>query len=299
MHKPYFLTIFVGVFSFSGLLQAQDSLPPRQYVYQTFKDTRVINIQSVEVLQKNTMDFRIMHRFGDLFGAGGGWQTFYGLENVADVSIGLEYGATHQLTLGVSRTKGAGELTRLLNGQAKYRLMHQTTDNAIPLSMTVVGTASFSSMPRGPRSPISPSVSDFPKFAHRWAYAVEWHVAKKFSHRFSLQLSPTLVWRNYVPNGDHNLLLGMNLASRLQLTKVFGILVDANLPVSSLRWGRNSGYYFPLGIGLEVETGGHVFQLNFTNSKGVMPTDYLPYTRSNWLDGAFRLGFTISRVFRV
>ena len=287
-------------FGLAAQTAADDLSPiqPKQYTYQTFKDTRVINAPSVEVLQKHLMDFRIVHRFGDLLGPRGGWPSFYGLERVADVYLGLEYGLGHRTTLGFSRTKGAGELSRLLNAQLKYRFLHQTNGEEMPVSLTGVWTTSLSTMTQGPNLPANPSLSDFPKWQHRLVYAYELHLARKFSDQFSLQIGSTAVWRNYTLQGQSNLLLGLNTAGRIQLSKTLGLLFDANFPLASYYWADNT-LYFPLALGLEIETGGHVFQLNLSNTEGIMPTDYLLYTRSSWLRGGFRFGFTISRVFRV
>jgi hypothetical protein len=90
----------------------------------------------------------------------------------------------------------------------------------------------------------------------------------------------------------------LGVGTRIQLSKVFGIIADATFPFSDLRTSDN-GFYPAVGVGLEIETGGHVFQVNFTNATGIMETDYIPYTTSNWADGEFRLGFTVSRVFNL
>ncbi|MCH2043170.1 MAG: DUF5777 family beta-barrel protein [Saprospiraceae bacterium] len=293
--KSTIIYIFVLCFGLSLYSFGQD----KQYTYQTFKDTRIINTQSVEVLQHRQLDVRISHRFGDMFGANGGWQTFYGLENAADIAIGCEYGLMNKLTLGLHRTKGAGQLRQLLNGVAKYRILHQTNGNEMPISMTVVGGVGLSTMRKDTVN--KQSLANFPKgFAHRLLYSLELHVARKFGDAFSLQLSPSFVWRNNVLEGDENALFGVGIAMRIQLSKSLGLILDGNFPLSSSRFTSDSGYFshIPLGLGLEMETGGHVFQINFTNASGIMLYDYLPNTDANWGLGQFRLGFTISRLFR-
>ncbi|HHS95995.1 MAG TPA: hypothetical protein ENJ45_05335, partial [Phaeodactylibacter sp.] len=106
-------------------LQAQEVKEKSQKIFDTFKDRRIINSHSIETLQKRQLDFRIAHRFGDIAGDAGGWATFYGFENAADVLIGLEYGLTDRLTLGMFRTKAAGPLKALIHTQAKYSLVQQ------------------------------------------------------------------------------------------------------------------------------------------------------------------------------
>jgi hypothetical protein len=124
-------------------------------------------------------------------------------------------------------------------------------------------------------------------------------VARKFSSRFSFQFGGGYSHRNIVLDFDENDLFFVNAAARIQLTKVMGLILEGSFPFSELRTAEN-GYYPPLGVGFEFTTGGgHVFQINLTNATGLMETDYIPYTTSNWSEGQFRLGFTISRLFKI
>lgn len=265
-------------------------------VYQTFKDTRVINAHSTETLKAGYMDFRIGHRFGDFAGPAGGWETFYGLENATDVMIGFEFGVTDNIMVGINRAKGSGPLRQNVNGIMKVRLAEQDLDSGLPFSLAVLGQGSISTMPK---SPTEGQINFFAKFAHRMAYHAEVITARKFSNYFSLQLSAAWTYRNIVPSLDKNDLVSVGLASRIQLTKSMGIILDGRYVFSDIRNSEN-GYYPPLGIGIEWETGGgHVFQMNFTNASGISQTDYIPYTQSNWLDGGYRLGFTIGRQFKI
>lgn len=279
----------VGFCLVANFLSAQD------LVQQTFKDYNVINTHSVETLPARKLDVRIGHRFGDLVGARGGWDSFYGLENAQDVMIGAAYGITDKFSVGLHRTKGAGSLTRLVNLTGKYRLLHQKTDGSMPLSLTFLGITSISTMIKSD----SPDVlNSFPKGSHRLVYCAQLLMARKFGNAFSLQLIPSYVHRNLVTREDENGLFSLGLATRVQVTQVMGIIADATFPISTLRTAEND-YYPSIGIGFEFDTGGHVFQLNFTNATGIMETDYIPYTQTNWADGEFRLGFTISRLFNL
>ncbi len=277
------------------VLPAQDEPPLR-----IFKDTRVINTHSVEVLQKRKLDIRIGHRFGDLAGANGGWANFYGLENAADVMIGAEYGVTDRLTAGLYRSKGAGDLRALVNPFLKYRFIAQEEKGA-PVSLTALTLGTISTMQRNTEST---GVNSFPKFSHRMAYAVQVMLARRFNDRLSLQIIPSFTHRNLVAFEDTNDVFSMGMAGRVQLTKVIAFVADFTLPLNGLQSPFQEdpeGFeYFPaLGVGLEWDTGGHVFQLNLTNAEGIMETDYIPNTTTNWLDGEFRIGFTISRMFNL
>ncbi len=263
--------------------------------FETFKDTRVINTHSVETLHSGKLDIRIGHRFGDLVGSSGGWQTFYGLENAADIMIGGEYGISRTLTIGLNRTKGSGPLKRLVNGIVKYKILKQKKDNSMPFTVTLLGVTSASTMAKSTNPEV---LNFFESFSHRFIYTGQILIARKFSDNFSLQLIPSYTHRNIVGFNDENGLISLGFASRIQLNKVFGIIIDGTFPFSDLRTSDN-GYYPAIGIGLEIDTGGHLFQLNFTNATGISETDYIPNTFSNWGDGEFRLGFTISRTFNL
>lgn len=279
----------------------------QNYTHQTFKDRRVINTQSVETLPKRKLDVRIAHRFGDFAGENGGEQTFFGLENAADVSIGVEYGLTDNITISLLRSAGSGSipggpsgLRQLWNLIGKYRILRQSDDGLMPLTLTVVGMGTISSAKKVEVQPDNaPSIiQNFPEFGHRVAYNVQLLLARKFSPGFSLQLIPAYTHRNLVAFNDENGIFSLGAATRIQISKVFGIVADATFPFSDLRTSDN-GFYPALGIGLEIDTGGHVFQVNFTNARGIMETDYIPYTTTDWTEGQFRLGFTISRLFNL
>lgn len=293
--KPSFtvlLIIMVLMSTNHALLQAQEA----EYVYQTFKSTRLVNTQSVETLQKRRLDIRIGHRFGDIAGDFGGWSTLYGLEAVADVMIGAAYGITDNLTVGLNRTKGAGDLKMLINTNVKYRLLAQKTDNSIPVSLSLYGNMSISTMQKVDNPTL---INNFPNFSDRMAFAAQVLVARKFNDYISLQLTPSYVHRNSVLNTDDtNGLFSLGLAGRFAISRHHAILIDATLPFSSLRTSDN-GYHIPMGIGWEIDTGGHRFQINLVNSRGFMENDYIPYSTDNWLDGQFRIGFIISRWFNL
>ena len=123
-------------------------------------------------------------------------------------------------------------------------------------------------------------------------------LARKFSDRFSVQLTPTYIHRNLVEVGAENDIVSIGIAARLQLSYSFALVLDYDYPIVGGVTDAAT-YQAPLGIGLEIDTGGHIFQINFTNARGMMPNDYIPNTFSNWGDGEFRLGFTITRVFNL
>ena len=285
MIQRIYFSLFL-IFSMSLFTQAQEN------IFQTFKDTRVINSHTVETVQHRKLDFRIGHRFGIVKT---GWSNLYGLETATDVMFSFEYGVSDDLTIGINRTKGAGRLSALLNGVLKYKILQQKTDNSMPVSLTLLAVPTISTMEK---STIPTALNFFEKTSHRMAYTAQVLIARKFSERFSFQVMPSYTHRNIVPSEDTNGIFAVGAAARIQLNKVFGIIADLTLPVTDDR-PATENFYAPMGIGLEMETGGHIFQVNFTNAQGISENDYIPYTQSNWGDGEFRLGFTISRLFNL
>lgn len=285
-----------------GLLFCKDAWS-QDLVFQTFKDRRVINVHSVETLPKRKLDVRISHRFGDFAGDNGGFKTVYGLENASDVLLGAEYGMSDQLTVGVFRTKGAGVLPdgtpglrQILSGVYKIRLIRQKADSTAPFTLTAVGITSLSTAEKIEEA--TEAIQSFPKFAHRMAHHIQLMAGRKFSDGFSLQINAGYTYRNLVPSGDVNGIFSVGGATRVQLSKVVGLVADLTVPLSESR-KSSDGFYPALGIGFEFDTGGHVFQVNFTNATAIMETDFIPYTTTSWGQGEFRLGFTVSRLFNL
>lgn len=271
-----------------ALITISFQLNGQDLVYQSFKDTRVINSHTVETVPARKLDFRIGHRFGNI---NQGWDGLYGLENATDVLFGFEYGISDELTIGIGRTKGSGALQALVSPSIKYRIIHQKEEGT-PISLTLMGVSSISTKSSNGSEG---SLGNFDKFAHRISYTVQALIARKFSDRFSLQVMPGYTHRNQVAFDDVNGIFSVGAATRIQINKVFGIIADVTVPLAD----RPDGFYTPFGIGLEMETGGHIFQLNFTNATGIMENDYIPYTTTQWSENEFRLGFTISRIFNL
>ncbi|GAA4308274.1 DUF5777 family beta-barrel protein [Compostibacter hankyongensis] len=286
-----------------------DSLQQPQPVTATFKSDHIVNGQSNETLHRQDLVVNISHRFDDIAGKYGGIKTFFGLDNSTDIKIQLEYGISDRLTAGLARAKGAPEArataigfnseTQLWEGSLKFRLLQQTTDNKVPLAITLFSNAVISS-----RAALDDPTSDisFSDFGDRWSFTGQAIIARKFSDNFSLAVLPTYSRRNLVAFGDMNNLFSLGLGGRIKFTRHMAIIMDCFLPFRS----RESRDYFkqqditfypPLAIGWEIETGGHVFHINFTNSTALLENQFIPYTTRSWTHGGFRWGFNISRTF--
>lgn len=270
-------------------------------VSATFKSTKLINGHTNETLYKNELDFKVDHRFGDIAGSNGGVRHFFGLDNSTDVRIGFEYGLTDELTIGLARAKGATAVQQLYEGSVKYRLLQQTTDNHIPLAITLFGSNTIAGVRANHDDPSSPIA--YQDFKDRLNWVAQVIISRKFSSNLSFTLTPSYVHRNFTAFRDQNEMFALGAGGRLKFTKRMALVVDYFLPFRNksdkeyLEQVSATKFYNPLGVGLEMETGGHVFHLNFTNATAIQEMQYIPQTTSSWLKGQYRWGFSISRRF--
>jgi hypothetical protein len=283
--------------SLEDLIKTEDE---SEKVTATFKSGKLINIQTVETIHKKELDFRVDHRFGDIAGKAGGAKQFFGLDYSTDIRIGFDYGISDNLTVGLARAKGAAELTQLYETSYKYKFLKQTVDDKIPVSIALFGSATTSAMEK---SNDPTAANSFSKFGDRIAYVSQLIIARKFSPAFSVVLIPTYVHQNYTLHGDQNSTFAIAAGARMKFNQRMALVTDYVLP---FRNKEKKAYieellgkklYNALGIGLELETGGHVFHLNFTNATAIQESQYITETTSTWAKGQFRWGFSIARRF--
>ena len=271
----------------------------KQPVYATFQGTQLVNSRTIETLGKHDLDFRVSHRFGDVGGDFGGEKSFFGLENSTDVKISFDYGITNRLTAGISRSKGATSVRQLYEGSLKYKLLRQTDDNSMPVTVTAFSNAVISSMSSNAKAN---TPDHFNSLSDRLSFTNQLLIARKFSDRFSLMLMPTHVHTNYVINNDQNNIFAMGIGGRLKLTNRMALIADYfkvfRNSISTNSFKTNGlDFYNPLGAGIEFETGGHVFDFTFTNSTAILENQFIPYTTTSWKQWRFRWGFNLSRIF--
>ena len=263
-----------------------DSVPVP--VDAVFKATRVVLSHSSETQKKHDLDLRIRHHFGDIGGKFGSAHTLYGLDLAADLFIGLDYGVSDDLTVAIGRSK----TDELFNFSGKYKLLQQKNSGKMPLNLTL-----FAQLGWIAREPFSER--EFVDYSDRFSYFLQGIISRKFSQRLSLELMPGYLIRNRVADvNDQENLFVMGFAGRMKLTKRLSFVADYTL-VNGLSRPDNlsTEYYNPLGVGLEIETGGHIFSLNFMNAEHIIENNFIPNTRKSWTDGGVRFGFTISRNF--
>ena len=268
-----------------GLLDELESQPTTETIYTeaTFKGTRVVNGHSVEVRAPGVLDFMISHRFGRV---NGGAYEFFGLDE-ANIRLGLEYGLLKGFNVGIGRNS----FEKTFDGYLKYQLLRQR-EGAKFTPVSVVGLASIAVNSLRNTNP----ERQFP-FASRIDYTYQVLIARKFNSNLSLQLAPTLVHRNLVATRamDNNL-YALGMAGRYKLTQRVALNVEYYYRLNAR---TEDLFYNPLAIGVDIETGGHVFQLHFTNARAMIEEGFVTETTGNFLAGDIHFGFNVSRTFQL
>jgi hypothetical protein len=296
------LTTFIGRAAALGLLLAGLAAPaahaqadllgqleketaqeaPTQVVDATFKSTRLINGHTVETPGEGTLVFLFSHNFGTI---NQGFSTLFGFDN-AKVRIALEYGLTDRLEVGVGRSS----LDRTVDGFLKYRALRQSTGlHAMPVSVTLFASTAINTQ----------SYTDNldRTLGLRTAYTYQALIARKFSSELSLQLMPTLIHRNLVTRaGENNDVVALGGGGRYKLTKRFSVNAEYHYLLSRFTADHQAN---SAGVGVDIETGGHIFQLHISNSPGMIEKQFIAETDKTFFSGNLYYGFIVSRNFTV
>ena len=263
------------------LLKELSSPPGKEYVSNAFKSSRVINGHSMEMIGAGVLDFRILHRFGQV---NQGIYDMFGLDQ-ASMRIGFDYGLNKNLTVGIGRSTFKKEF----DGFIKYRLVQQSKgENSFPLSIILVAGSTLTTL-KGLDSAKK-------SFNSRVAYYYQGIIGRKFNSRLSLQVTPTLLHRNFVEEGDKNETFSLGLGGRFKLSKRIAFVCDYFMNMNGY---PKEKFENPLSVGIDIETGGHVFQLHFSNSAGMNERAFITETTGKWSKGEIRFGFNLSRVFSI
>lgn len=264
-------------------LVGSDEKPEKEFVNYSFKSSRVIMSHSMEVIRPGVMDLRILHRFGNI---NKGAYEFFGLDN-ATMRMGFDFGLSKNLMAGIGRSTNKKELDVF----AKYRLIHQSKGpGSLPFSFLLTGGASLTTLK-------NTDTSSKNYFSSRMGYYGQAIIGSKISESFSIQFMPTIVHRNLVPTvKDPNDLLSVGVGTRLKLSNRISLNVDYYYRLNP---NPDDGTQNPLSIGFDIETGGHVFQLHFTNAVGMNEKVFLLETTNKWGKGDIQFGFNISRSFQI
>ena len=280
-----FLLATLGIFAQEELMDLlnKDAKPEINFTTATFKSTRIMNGHSIERMPSGQLDFRISHRFGRI---NTGAYEFFGLDQ-ANIHFSLEYGILKWLMVGVGR----GTYEKTFDGFAKFSVLRQSSGaKVMPLSVSVLSSVALKTI----------KWSDETKtnyFSSRLAYVGQVLVGRKISPAFSVQLTPSYVHRNLVATEtDPNDLWAVGAGGRMKLTKRISFNAEYYYLANPKQY-MSQAVYNPLSVGFDIETGGHVFQLIFTNSVAMIEKGFIGETTGRWGKGDIHFGFNISRVF--
>lgn len=310
MTKIYLSLFFLVCSLFSSLNAQDDDLlslledenePTIEYAIAAFKTNKVINLHSLENTASGVLDFKISHRFGflsdgvnQLYGpdakgldkyAVGMLYNLFGLDN-AVIRIGFDYGINDWLQIGIGRSS----FDKTFDGYLKSKILRQSSGaKVMPVSLSMMAGAALRTQ--------KDDQDVKPPFSTRLSYSLQAIVGRKFNDKFSLQLSPTMIHYNLVPTAaDFNDRFAIGIAGRHKLSSRVALTAEyIYVPAKYLGDEFTNGF----SIGVDIETGGHVFQLHFSNSTGMFERAFMFENTGRWDRGDIRFGFNVSRVFTV
>lgn len=287
-------TLFLALLWLTGTstLYAQDLLNELEksvpagpaYTVGTFKSTRLVTGQTVETKGKGALEFIFAHRFGPV---SSGAYELYGLDQ-AYVRLGLEYGITDRLGAGFGRNS----YDKTMDAYLRYKVLRQSTGpKSMPVTVTAFGIAAIQTSPR------KEDAGYDIQFQDRLSYTGQIFVARKFTQALSLQLVPSMVHKNTVDGTkETNDQFALGFGGRLKITRSLALTTEY---YHRLNVKDGNPYHNPLGFGVDIETGGHVFQLVMTNSRGLTERAYLTETTGDFFAGDISLGFNVTRTFQL
>jgi hypothetical protein len=254
---------------------------PKNYIKNAFKSNRIINSHSIEFIPKGAMDLRILHRFGLL---SDGLNNFLGLDE-ATMRMSFDFGVLENVQIGVGRSTFKKEF----DGYFKYAIVRQQEGNKIvPITLALASGITINSY--------KSNDANFNKhFSNRVAYYMQVLLGKKFNNNLSLQIMPGIVHNNYTiiqPNDIYSIGMGgrLKISKRVALTLDYCVLLNGKMKDVN---------YNPLSIGVDIETGGHVFQLHVSNANGTNERAIITETTNQFTKGQISFGFNISRMFQI
>lgn len=267
----------------SSLLSLIENDDEINYTKYSFKTNRIINLHSLENTAMGVMDVKISHRFGTV---DEGFYNLFGLDQ-ATQRFGIDYGITDQLGVGVNRNS----VKKAFDGFVKYKFLRQSTGKRnMPISAALVVGAAIET-----QKPDDPTRENY--FSSRLFYTSQLIIGSKLNDYVTLELVPSYVHRNLVKTTDEkNDVYAMGIGGRIRLTRRMTINAEY---VYVLPNQLASNFKNSLSVGLDIETGGHVFQLHFTNSTSMSEYGFITQTENNWGKNAVRFGFNVSRVFTI
>jgi hypothetical protein len=278
----------------------KETAPTTVYSTGTFKSTRLINGHTVETTPPHTMDLRISHRFGLL---NSGFYNFFGLDE-AHMRLGFDFGITKNLMVGVGHNTHIGTY----DGFFKLKLLRQSKgEKNMPATVSFLAGIAINSQKKE-NLEASMFTQDHAytinNFSDRVSEVLQLLIARKFTEGLALQLMPTLIHHDNIHLNDlqevsvynHINAFAIGAGGRQRISRRVHVTAEYyyQLPSTKTEGTRNS-----LSFGVDIETGGHVFQLHVTNSRHMLEQSFITETSGRWDKGDILFGFNILRVFHL
>ncbi|ARV05190.1 hypothetical protein BTO04_00100 [Polaribacter sp. SA4-10] len=281
----FLISISSHIFSQDDLLDILDNETSENkaedIVTATFKGTRIINGHSIENRKDKELEFIISHRFGRI---NLGFDELFGLDQ-SNIRFSLEYGLNDNLTAGFGRSS----FEKTYDSFLKYSWLKQKKgEKSFPFAVSLFGSMAVKTL-----KDYDPA--DKRTFAESLFYVGQVLIARKVSQSFSYQITPTYIHRNTVKiDADPHDIFAVGFGSRIKVSKRVSIngeyyyAFDESKSINA----RNS-----LAFGIDIETGGHVFQLILSNAITMIEKSFISETTGNFFGGDIHFGFNISRTF--
>ncbi len=257
--------------------------PEKDYTIGTFKGSRLVNGQSVETRHKRELEFIFAHRFGRI---NDGIYELFGLDQ-AYVRIGLEYGITDRFSGGFGRNS----VDKTMDTYLRYKILHQTAGKGMPISVTAFGNAAVKTSPKKEDAGYDITLQD------RMSYTAQVLIARKINPSISIQLMPSYVHKNKADQSiEKNDQFALGIGGRVKVSKSVSLTSEY---YHRFKVPEGNPYHNSLGFGVSIETGGHVFQLVLTNTRGLTERAFITETAGDFFAGDIHLGFNVTRTFQL
>lgn len=268
-------TLFLLFMSLSAEAQMERQRASITESVETFWTPTLVSQTTTETLQARNLNSTIMHSFG--IATTNAIQNFFGLDNIQNVRLGLDYGLTDRWSVGIGRSS----LFNVVDIRSKYALLQQNSDGSKPISLALKGDLGIITQEN--RQPFEDDLSTL----------VSAIISKKVNESLSLQLSPMYGYYSSVNAGQENHLFSVGMGSQIKFAERYSLIAEYYPIIGN----RNSGTKNAFSLGLNIQTGGHVFQLFFASTRWHLEQYVIANNRDQFWAGDFRFGFNVNRIF--
>jgi hypothetical protein len=289
--RKHSIKIFSCVFCLLPLFSF--SQEEKEYVFGTFRSSQLVNAQTTEMVQPKSFEFSIRHRFGMIGTDSTVYEQFLGFDLPANIRFGFTISFGDKINLGIGRTKN----DKTVDGEIKYLLFRQTENNKMPVTVVAyfnaaLKTGSFQKVSQ--HAFFSDGITPFEyKFNHRFAYCYELICSRKFSEKYSMQVTPVWLYKNLVSPGFENQTLSLLVSIMYKI----GLNSSLTAEYAHRFNNRPADGHYPLSVAWEMGTTGHIFQLVLSSSSELVEQEIYFKDGYNYPKGNFALGFNIRRIF--